>query len=152
MEIVDKAVAAVVRQSGGTREVLVFRHPLAGVQLPKGTVDAGEALSAAALRELHEESGLKLDVVPLSVGTWDRTLDGTFGERPSGQLHRWHVHVLDAPPGLPDAWSHVAVGSAEEEGLVFEYRWLALDSSLKQRLQPVFEATVDLLLVHFAAD
>ena len=40
MKTVWKALAAVVRPGDGQPEVLVFRHPIAGVQLPKGTVEA----------------------------------------------------------------------------------------------------------------
>jgi 8-oxo-dGTP pyrophosphatase MutT (NUDIX family) len=148
----DKAVAAVVRGTGSRRELLVFRHPIAGVQVPKGTVEPGEDLAAAALRELHEESGLTLDCVPVPVGQWDRTLDGTYGEEASFDLHRWHVHLFEAPAGLREAWRHTAVGSAEEEGLVFEYYWLALDAALKYKLHPVFADTIDILLAHYRAD
>ncbi len=41
--------------------LLVFRHtrsPEADIQVPGGTVEAGEAPEAAALREAREESGL----------------------------------------------------------------------------------------------
>ena len=55
MKVVHKAVAALVRDRGLGSELLVFRHPLAEVQLPKGTVEPGEAYAAAALRELHED-------------------------------------------------------------------------------------------------
>ena len=48
MKVVHKAVAAVVRDYGRGSELLVFRHPLAGVQLPKGTVEPEEAYAAAA--------------------------------------------------------------------------------------------------------
>lgn len=48
MKVVHKAVAAVVRDRGLGSELLVFRHPLAGMQLPKGTVEPGEAYAAAA--------------------------------------------------------------------------------------------------------
>ena len=41
MKVVHKAVAAVDRDQGRESELLVFRHPLAGVQLPKGTVEPG---------------------------------------------------------------------------------------------------------------
>ena len=40
---------------------MVFTHrdiPEAGVQVPAGTVEEGETLDAAVLREVHEETGL----------------------------------------------------------------------------------------------
>ena len=36
----------------------MFRHPLAGIQLVKGTVEPSEKPADAARRELFEESGL----------------------------------------------------------------------------------------------
>ncbi|HLG76146.1 MAG TPA: NUDIX domain-containing protein [Ktedonobacteraceae bacterium] len=39
--------------------LLVFRHPSAGVQVPAGTVEAGETAEHAVLRETYEESGLQ---------------------------------------------------------------------------------------------
>jgi 8-oxo-dGTP pyrophosphatase MutT (NUDIX family) len=150
MTTVDKAVAIVVRERGGAREVLAFVHPQAGVQLPRGTVEPGEDFAAAALRELHEESGLALETTPEPLGQWDRVLDGRYGEAPNGALHRWHLFLLEAPAGLPDAWDHEAVGSEEEAGLVFAFRWLPLDAALGCRLHPVFEATVAILHARFA--
>jgi 8-oxo-dGTP pyrophosphatase MutT (NUDIX family) len=44
--------------ASGARELLVFRHPHAGVQLPAGTVEEGEPAEAAARRETWEETGL----------------------------------------------------------------------------------------------
>jgi 8-oxo-dGTP pyrophosphatase MutT (NUDIX family) len=39
-------------------QILLFRHPHAGVQFPAGTVEPGETAEHAALREGCEESGL----------------------------------------------------------------------------------------------
>jgi 8-oxo-dGTP pyrophosphatase MutT (NUDIX family) len=46
--------------SGHDRQLLVFRHPnpRAGIQVPAGTVEPGESLHAAVLREAAEETGL----------------------------------------------------------------------------------------------
>lgn len=48
------------RSSGSSsgHELLVFQHPDAGIQLPAGTVEPGEAFETAALREVEEETGL----------------------------------------------------------------------------------------------
>jgi len=152
MSAIHKAVAAVVRANGAGFELLAFGHPLAGVQLPKGTVEPDETLADAVLRELEEESGLRLAVAPRLIGEWPRVLDGRFGEEASGTLHVWHLFVLEAPAGLPDAWTHEAVGSPEEEGLAFAFHWLPLDPGLKARLHPVFGATVDMLVAHHGHD
>jgi len=53
---VHKVTCFITRGDGN--EVLVFRHPLAGLQLPAGTVEPDEAVVDAALREAREETGL----------------------------------------------------------------------------------------------
>lgn len=58
MLIVRKATAFITRESDSGREVLVFTHPRAGIQLPAGTVEAGETFEQGVLREVHEETGL----------------------------------------------------------------------------------------------
>ena len=56
--IVQKVCPIVSRCSNETQEILMFRHPLAGIQLVKGTVEPSENPADAARRELFEESGL----------------------------------------------------------------------------------------------
>lgn len=61
---IDKVAAFITRdpeRDPGRRELLVFDHsnPLAGTQVPAGTVEPGEELAVAALREAREESGLE---------------------------------------------------------------------------------------------
>jgi 8-oxo-dGTP pyrophosphatase MutT (NUDIX family) len=52
-------VAFVTRGRDQEKKLLVFRHPTAGIQLPAGTVDVGERLEEAAMREAFEETGLE---------------------------------------------------------------------------------------------
>jgi 8-oxo-dGTP pyrophosphatase MutT (NUDIX family) len=56
--VIHKVTAFVLRPTPAGAELLLFRHPHAGVQLPAGTVEPGEALEAAARREVAEETGL----------------------------------------------------------------------------------------------
>ena len=112
MKVIQKAVAAVVRDHVRGSELLVFRHPVVGVQLPKGTVEPQEAYeAAAALRELHEESGLHLTLQPQSIGIWHRNLAADANKDRHFEKHIWHIFALRVRHKLPDHWSHTAVGS-----------------------------------------
>jgi 8-oxo-dGTP pyrophosphatase MutT (NUDIX family) len=55
----EKVTAFITRQAGEAKELLVFQHPSAGVQVPAGTVEAGEDIEQAVLRETFEETGLE---------------------------------------------------------------------------------------------
>jgi 8-oxo-dGTP pyrophosphatase MutT (NUDIX family) len=74
---IDKVTAFVTRGSGAAAELLLLRHPVAGVQLPAGTVDLGENPEAAVLRELREEAGLSAVIADY--------LGKVEGETPPGQ-------------------------------------------------------------------
>jgi 8-oxo-dGTP pyrophosphatase MutT (NUDIX family) len=52
---IDKVTAFVVRDD---RDLLLFEHSYAGIQIPAGTVEEGERPEAAALREVAEETGV----------------------------------------------------------------------------------------------
>ncbi|HNY45867.1 MAG TPA: NUDIX domain-containing protein, partial [Casimicrobium sp.] len=57
---VEKACACVVQRG----RLLLFEHPTAGVEIPKGGIERGELAIDAAVRELREESGLSLAAKP----------------------------------------------------------------------------------------
>lgn len=56
--VLEKVTAFVTRETTSGRDLLYFRHPVAGVQLPAGTVEAGEMPEIAVRREVEEETGL----------------------------------------------------------------------------------------------
>ncbi len=123
-----KACACLVDARG---RLLVFDHPEdGGMQLPKGTVEPGESPHDAVRRELLEESGIRFDGPLQALGTLERLC--AAGEESAGQTHaqRWHLFLMRIEAPLPERFEHVAVGSPEEDGLVFAFRWLAADEPL----------------------
>ncbi len=128
MPLIEKACACVVQRG----RVLVFSHPHtnAGVQLPKGTIEPGESPAHAVVRELYEESGLRLPLSPQLIAEMKFTgsTSKVFPGKPPTQ-QRWFIFRFDAVEPLPEHWSHTATGSPGEEGLVFEYFWHPLAGS-----------------------
>ena len=58
----EKVTAFITRHRGDRTDLLLFRHPHAGIQIPAGTVEPSERPEDAALREAREETGI-LDLV-----------------------------------------------------------------------------------------
>ncbi|HQZ13878.1 MAG TPA: NUDIX domain-containing protein, partial [Devosia sp.] len=87
MSAADKVCAVLIRERGGRKEVLAFRHPQAGLRLVKGTIEPGEMPDAAALRELAEESGIADARVVRDLGWSDAIVPD----------QRWHFIQLEAP-------------------------------------------------------
>ncbi len=69
-------VTAFITRTGrqGQPQLLLFQHPQAGVQLPAGTVDEGEAWVTAVLREAFEETGLTHLTIHRHLGQIDNEL------------------------------------------------------------------------------
>jgi 8-oxo-dGTP pyrophosphatase MutT (NUDIX family) len=57
MGAIGKVTALITRKGADGQEVWVFVHPRAGMHLPAGTLEPGESVRAAALREAFEETG-----------------------------------------------------------------------------------------------
>ena len=58
-KVIQKVTAFIIREKDGVKELLVFKHPTAGVQIPAGTVEEGEDIETAVKREVYEETGLR---------------------------------------------------------------------------------------------
>ena len=57
--VLEKVTALVMRPGARGDELLLFRHPYVGIQIPAGSVDPGETPVVAVLRETFEETGLR---------------------------------------------------------------------------------------------
>jgi 8-oxo-dGTP pyrophosphatase MutT (NUDIX family) len=141
--IIHKAAACLVRRGTAGPELLVFRHPLAGVQIPKGSVQPGELPADAALRELAEESGVAAHTLR-SVGRHDIEVGAGPTEFAPLELQVWHTFLVETDQELPDSWSHQASGSEVEAGLVFEYFWLPI-AEARSACSSRFHASIDLV-------
>lgn len=115
-----------VRERDGRVQILAFQHPLAGGQIIKGTLEAGEEPAAAALRELAEESGIDEATVAASLGH--------FCDREEGQ--RWHIFLCRVARPLPDAWSHYTTDGG---GHLFTFFWHNLDEPPGDDWYPLFQ-------------
>jgi 8-oxo-dGTP pyrophosphatase MutT (NUDIX family) len=70
-KFLPKVTAFVTRGGRNGTELLLFRHPTAGIQIPAGTVEEGETPDEAVLREVAEETGLKDVQVVKRIGQID---------------------------------------------------------------------------------
>lgn len=125
--IVEKVVAYILRGEDGQRDVLVFEHDKewseAGVQVPSGTVDLGEDIKDALLREVEEECGIsRLEVVT--------KLDEYVMYRSThNQFHRRHVFLLRAPDTSCDRWIHSVKGHGVDQGMNFHFYWMPIQAA-----------------------
>ncbi len=73
-KVLDKVTAFITRETANGRELLYLRHPLAGIQLPAGTVEDGESPELAVRRETEEETGLQNVSIAAYLGRLTLTL------------------------------------------------------------------------------
>ncbi len=127
--LVPKVCPVILRRRGGMQQILAFRHPLAGCQLVKGTLEPGERPEQAVLRELEEESGIGQAVIVEKIGELD------IGE--AGQ--HWHLFLCQPEAPLKDEWSFF---TADGGGLTFEFFWYALDVEPDESWHHVFRTAL----------
>lgn len=108
------------------RQLLVFEHvnnPSIGIQVPAGTVEEGEMLEAAVLREAFEETGLNLLTIGSYLGYQKRDMRD-YGR--SEWHHRYFFHLIfdgESPP----RWHHYEKHSSPQREL-FELYWVDIDN------------------------
>jgi 8-oxo-dGTP pyrophosphatase MutT (NUDIX family) len=118
------AAAVVVHDRAGGRVVLLQRGPGAKFgrglwDLPVGKSDPGEPVTATAVRELREETGLIVDPAELRLV---HVVHGAYGvESPGGFLtviftaHRWRGTLVNAEPHKHSQVRWVPADSLPEE-------------------------------------
>ena len=126
----DKACPVVLRR-GQTLEILAFEHPLAGLQLVKGSVEPGEPTDVAAVRELFEEAGI-IATAKHALGEWRSTLTG----------HTWAFHECHVDQVLPETWAHFA---DDDGGHEFRFFWHPLMNEPSDSWHQIFKDALSLL-------
>ena len=137
-KMVHKVVPIVLRRREQL-EILAFRHPQAGTQLVKGTLEAGEKVEDATLRELAVESGIENAAVV----------------RPLGELtyrkiaQHWRLFLCRVPGQLPDAWSFF---TEDDGGHLFDFFWHELVRPADDRWHPDFHRALTFVRRLFQED
>lgn len=113
--MINKACPVALHPDGAPLRIPVFAHPLAGLQLVKGTVNPNEDPTHAAARELFEESGLETrSAIPL--GTCEIAGD------------TWHFALCRLAPPVRDRWQHFC---KDDGGYLFKFHWHPLDTPIE---------------------
>lgn len=128
----EKVVCFVTRPG----ELLVFDHVPAE---DAGGVEPGELPAQTAVRELHEESGLRLsDPHWLVSYRWEAQLPDRFTRQVC------HAYALSAPADLPDTWDHTEANATDGGTYLFRFRWADLHA-------PALDWEMDAALPHLHA-
>ena len=123
---VEKVCPIIIRGNEGICELLVFRHPQAGIQIVKGTVEPGEGLAEAALRELAEESGVSSITSIEGKGSWFVELTD----------QNWHFFLCSTDEQLPNQWDFFTL---DDGGLTYSFFWFPLDETPDAEWHPVYQ-------------
>ena len=121
----DKVLCYVVRAG----ELLVFRHTdysyeEVGIQVPAGSIRAGETPEAAALREAREETGLKDFKIVRKLGEAEYDISPYRFE-----IQHRHVFHLELTEPTPERWASQEDHDCEHEPTRFECFWVPLEAS-----------------------
>lgn len=120
-----KVLAYIFRASNGLRELLVFDHrdtPEVNPQVPAGTVDLGEEIEKAILREVYEESGLKLSSYDSYLGEF------IYHRKDLNQIHKRNVYIFSINE-IRDKWTHIVSDGEEDKGQEFDFYWLPIEKA-----------------------
>lgn len=102
---------------------LIFSHPdfpEAGLQVPGGTMEAGEDPADAVMREAFEETGLRNLRLGTFLGQYDDTLTA------SGEIQRRRFYHLICDETPPERWQHFEMNPSDGSPapIRFEFFWV----------------------------
>ena len=118
--IVQKKVFAYITHG---HRLLVFSHPnspTAGIQVPAGTMKAGEDPENAVMREAFEETGLTDLTLCDYLGLCDFDVPGR------DEVHRRRFYHLRCNNSPPEIWRHGETSGGMHAPIVFELFWVPL--------------------------
>ena len=126
--VIQKVYAYILDTFAEGNRLLVFKHvdfPEAGIQVPGGSVEPGERIEAAAVREAREETGIyRLNLVG-KIGTAKKNLR-EFG---INCVHERHYFKMGCPEQTPEKW--IAYEQTPSDGssppIAFQFYWVALN-------------------------
>ncbi|CAG7642400.1 NUDIX domain-containing protein [Paenibacillus allorhizosphaerae] len=120
-----KVTAYITRQMNGVKQLLVFEEngfEHLGFQVPGGTVESGEGLEEALIRELSEEAGITPhDIKPLGEYCY-------ISEVNRAETRRYY---FEAKADCAEQFTHIVQSNDEDNGWIYNYRWTDLHPSLK---------------------
>ncbi len=131
-----KACPIILREKNNEIEILAFQHPHAGKQVVKGTIDPGEDYADAALRELHEESG----ITDARIKTFVEEVH--FKE----EQQTWHIFICEADIRREN-WSHTALEGDGNE-YEFSFFWHKLHNNTNDEWHHTFCSVLQIVKEH----
>lgn len=103
-------------------------------ELPGGGMEPGETYIEAAVRELREETGIKVEPAHVGIPTWRRDVEYTY--RGEQRLQHEVVVIIRLDEAAPNVEDSQRVDFESEDH--FAYRWWAVDEIVcsDQRFYP----------------
>ena len=127
-----KVVPVILRHQKHGLEILAFRHPLAGIQLVKGTIEYDEKYDEAAIRELFEEAGLIAEPNPKFIGNF----------KLKSNQQDWYFYLCEVSVDLAETWIHHC---QDDGGLDFEFFWFPLNQKPNESWHESFQEALAFL-------
>ena len=111
--------------------LLVFTHtdfPEAGIQVPAGTVQPGEAPEDAVMREAGEETGLTNLEFVNCLGNLERDM----AELGTPEIQEAWFYHLRCPGKPPESWLHNETSGGTVEPIRFDFFWATLPDAVPE--------------------